>query len=176
MGGCTGPAQASKSTIASCSSIRIRSIGKLALPKNLLFYGCREGPSKRYYHTPTLIELNNCQFSWSCLANNTRKFGLSHVIILAMKYHIWTSGCQMNVADSQRVASALERLGYQPTSKADQADVIMLNTCVVRQSAEDKAHGRLTSLRPLKESRHDLDINLMGCMVGVMDHQKMRER
>ena len=93
-----------------------------------------------------------------------------------MKYHIWTSGCQMNVADSQRVASALERLGYQPTSKADQSDVIVLNTCVVRQSAEDKAHGRLTSLRPLKERRPELVINLMGCMVGVTGYQQMRER
>ena len=93
-----------------------------------------------------------------------------------MKYHIWTSGCQMNVADSQRVASALERLGYQPTSKADKADVIVLNTCVVRQSAEDKAHGRLTSLRPLKEKHPELVINLMGCMVGVKGNQQMSAR
>ena len=56
----------------------------------------------------------------------------------------------MNVADSLRVASALEHLGYQPTRQAEQADVIVLNTCVVRQSAEDKAYGRLHSLRPLK--------------------------
>lgn len=93
-----------------------------------------------------------------------------------MKYHIWTSGCQMNVADSQRVASALERLGYRPTLKADRADVLVLNTCVVRQSAENKAHGRLTSLRPLKERRPELVINLMGCMVGVNDNQQMGER
>jgi len=93
-----------------------------------------------------------------------------------MKYHLWTSGCQMNVADSQRVASALERLGYQPTPNADEADVIMLNTCVVRQSAEDKAHGRLTSLRPLKEKRPELVINLMGCMVGIKGNQQMHAR
>ena len=52
-----------------------------------------------------------------------------------MKYHIWTEGCQMNVADSLRVASALEHLGYQFTRNPDEADVIVLNTCVVRQSA-----------------------------------------
>ena len=56
----------------------------------------------------------------------------------------------MNVADSLRVASALEHLGYQPTRQAEEADVIVLNTCVVRQSAEDKAYGRLSSLKPLK--------------------------
>ena len=73
----------------------------------------------------------------------------------------------MNVADSRRVASELEKLGYQPVPSAEQADVIVLNTCVVRQSAEDKAYGRLTSLRPLKDKRPDLVINLMGCLVGV---------
>jgi tRNA-2-methylthio-N6-dimethylallyladenosine synthase len=93
-----------------------------------------------------------------------------------MKYHIWTEGCQMNVADSQRVASALERLGYQGTRQADEADVIVLNTCVVRQSAEDKAYGRLHSLRPLKDSRPELVINLMGCLVGVRSSAKLQER
>jgi tRNA-2-methylthio-N6-dimethylallyladenosine synthase len=73
----------------------------------------------------------------------------------------------MNVADSQRVASALEGLGYRSTPVAEQADVVVLNTCVVRQSAEDRAIGRLTSLRPLKESRPEVVINLMGCLVGV---------
>ena len=68
----------------------------------------------------------------------------------SMRYHIWTEGCQMNVADSQRVARALEQLGYTLHRSAEEADVIVLNTCVVRQSAEDKAYGRLTSLRPLK--------------------------
>jgi tRNA-2-methylthio-N6-dimethylallyladenosine synthase len=93
-----------------------------------------------------------------------------------MKYHIWTEGCQMNVADSQRVASALERLGYQGTRQAEEADVIVLNTCVVRQSAEDKAYGRLHSLRPLKDRRPDLVINLMGCLVGVRSSAKLQER
>lgn len=90
-----------------------------------------------------------------------------------MKYHIWTSGCQMNVADSQRVASSLESLGYASVLKAEEADVIVLNTCVVRQSAEDKALGRLNSLRPLKEKRPDLVINLMGCLVGVKGNKKL---
>ena len=73
----------------------------------------------------------------------------------------------MNVADSQRVSSALEGLGYAPCDVAEDADVIVLNTCVVRQSAEDRAYGRLTTLRPLKERRPEVVINLMGCLVGV---------
>ena len=97
------------------------------------------------------------------------------VIIHAMKYHIWTSGCQMNVADSQRVAASLESLGMQATDRAEQADVVVLNTCVVRQSAEDRANGRLHALRPLKERRPDLVINLMGCMVGVRGNPALQQ-
>lgn len=80
----------------------------------------------------------------------------------------------MNVADSQRVASALERLGYVATPVIEDAQVIVLNTCVVRQSAEDKAMGRVTSLKPLKQARPDITINLMGCMVGVKGQEKLR--
>jgi len=92
-----------------------------------------------------------------------------------MKYHLWTEGCQMNVADSQRVSSALEKLGYRAVDQAEQADVIVLNTCVVRQSAEDKAYGRLTSLLPFKRQRPGLVINVMGCMVGVRGADKLKE-
>jgi tRNA-2-methylthio-N6-dimethylallyladenosine synthase len=93
-----------------------------------------------------------------------------------MKYHIWTEGCQMNVADSQRVGSSLEHLGYIHTETIEEADVIVLNTCVVRQSAEDKAYGRVTSLAPLKKKNPNLVINLMGCMVGVRGAEKLREK
>ncbi len=82
----------------------------------------------------------------------------------------------MNVADSQRVASALEHLGYHDTPRPDDADVIVLNTCVVRQSAEDKAYGRLSSLRPLKLQRPDLVINLMGCLVGIKNGARLKAR
>jgi tRNA-2-methylthio-N6-dimethylallyladenosine synthase len=95
---------------------------------------------------------------------------------MGKKYHLWTEGCQMNVADSQRVGSSLEHLGYTFTDKAEEADVIVLNTCVVRQSAEDKAIGRLHSLRPLKDQNPDLVINLMGCLVGVRGAEKLREK
>ena len=82
----------------------------------------------------------------------------------------------MNVADSERVSSALEHLGYEFSPRIEDADVIVLNTCVVRQSAEDKAYGRLTSLLPVKRARPDVVINLMGCLVGVKDNQPLRTR
>ena len=82
----------------------------------------------------------------------------------------------MNVADSQRVASELEKLGYHATRNAESADVIVLNTCVVRQSAEDKAYARLMSLKPLKQSRPELVLGLMGCLVGVRDASPLQTR
>ena len=82
----------------------------------------------------------------------------------------------MNVADSLRVASALEGLGYTPTRRAEDADVIVLNTCVVRQSAEDKAYGKLNALKGIKKRRPEVLINLMGCLVGVKGYAQLKER
>jgi tRNA-2-methylthio-N6-dimethylallyladenosine synthase len=91
-------------------------------------------------------------------------------------YHIWTIGCQMNEADSGRVAAEMDALGYAPTDSAQNADVIVLNTCVVRQSAEDKAVGHLWSLKPLKDSDPGRVIALMGCMVGIKPNRALIER
>lgn len=82
----------------------------------------------------------------------------------------------MNVADSLRVSAALEKMGYEAVKQPDNADVIVLNTCVVRQSAEDKAIGRLSSLKPLKTANPDLVINLMGCLIGVKENATLKKR
>ena len=81
-------------------------------------------------------------------------------------FHIWTIGCQMNKADSERLAAALEQLGLHSVDQAHEADVIVLNSCVVRQSAEDKVVGNLRVMQPLKKQRNDRVVALMGCMVG----------
>ncbi len=73
----------------------------------------------------------------------------------------------MNQADSQRLASALEQLGLHSVDRPHDADVIVLNSCVVRQSAEDKVVGNLTSMKPLKTQRPDRVLALMGCKVGA---------
>jgi tRNA-2-methylthio-N6-dimethylallyladenosine synthase len=82
------------------------------------------------------------------------------------KYNIWTIGCQMNEADSRHLASCLERFGYAECPCADDADLVVLNTCVVRASAEDKVHGKLQYLQGLKLKRPEIKIVLMGCFVG----------
>ncbi|MBN1681213.1 MAG: MiaB/RimO family radical SAM methylthiotransferase [Anaerolineae bacterium] len=93
-----------------------------------------------------------------------------------MQYHIWTIGCQMNVADSQRLASELERLGHRAASNPDDADILVVNTCVVRQSAEDKAYGRLGELAHVKKTAPHKIVGLMGCLVGVRDPLRLREK
>lgn len=83
-----------------------------------------------------------------------------------MRYHIWTVGCQMNVADSERMAGALAAMGGTASEDIHGADVIVLNTCSVRQAAENRAMGKLSLLRNLKRKRPDTIVALAGCMVG----------
>ena len=72
----------------------------------------------------------------------------------------------MNKADSERLGSALEQLGLRPADRASDADVVVLNSCVVRQNAEDKVVVNLQNTAPLKKQRDDRVVALMGCMVG----------
>ena len=90
-------------------------------------------------------------------------------------YHVWTIGCQMNTADSERLGGALGQMGLHEAPTPDQADVVVVNSCVVRQSAEDKAVGRLGSMKPLKAGRPGRILALMGCMVGPK-HDDLRGR
>ncbi len=82
------------------------------------------------------------------------------------KYHIWTVGCQMNQADSQRVSTILDRLGWEEVPSMEQANLVILNTCSVRAAPEQKAHGQLSLLGHAKQKRADLLVGMMGCMIG----------
>jgi len=93
-----------------------------------------------------------------------------------MRYHIWTLGCQMNVADSQLLASELEKRGHHAADNWEDADIGVINTCVGRQSAEDKAYGRLNELKHLKQRHPGKIIGLMGCLVGVRDPLRLRKQ
>ncbi len=95
---------------------------------------------------------------------------------MSKKYYMWVIGCQMNEADANKVAARLEEMGYEPTLDEGEADVVLLNTCVVRQSAEDKAAGRISSLKSLKRRRPDVTLAVMGCLVGRRPSQSLRER
>ena len=77
-------------------------------------------------------------------------------------YHIWTIGCQMNKADSESIAAFLEQCGYRLTSRIDNADIVVLNSCVVRQSAESKVANKIDALRRLDA---DKVLAVTGCIV-----------
>ena len=92
------------------------------------------------------------------------------------RYNIWTVGCQMNEADSRRMAQQFEFVGFQPTDTPENADVVILNTCVVRQQAENKAVGKLGAIQAIKIERPDMVIGLMGCMVGMREAPSLKKR
>jgi len=83
------------------------------------------------------------------------------------KLHLITYGCQMNEYDSERVAGLLKREHYELTEVAEEADLVLLNTCAIREKAEDKVFSRLGQLGVLKRQRPDLLIGVMGCMAQL---------
>ncbi len=78
--------------------------------------------------------------------------------------YLETFGCQMNVLDSELVQSHLRGLGYQFVDDREQAQVVLFNTCSVRQNAEDKVHGRIGDFKPIKKQRPDVIVGVLGCM------------
>jgi tRNA-2-methylthio-N6-dimethylallyladenosine synthase len=83
------------------------------------------------------------------------------------KLHLITYGCQMNEYDSERVAGLLRADQYELTERADDADVILLNTCSIREKAEDKVFSQLGALKGLKRRNPELVIGVMGCMAQL---------
>ncbi|MHA6484318.1 tRNA (N6-isopentenyl adenosine(37)-C2)-methylthiotransferase MiaB [Paenibacillus sp. strain BS8-2] len=79
-------------------------------------------------------------------------------------YFIQTYGCQMNEHDTEVMSGMFENMGYQPTRDREQADVILLNTCAIRENAEDKVFGELGHLKRLKKEKPGLILGVCGCM------------
>jgi tRNA-2-methylthio-N6-dimethylallyladenosine synthase len=83
------------------------------------------------------------------------------------KYFIKTFGCQANTADSERIAAALQSRGMQAAQGINEADYVVINTCMVRQSAENRVYGLINNLEQLKTENRKSKIILTGCMVGM---------
>lgn len=92
------------------------------------------------------------------------------------KYHLITFGCQMNKSDSERVRTLLEEVGYAPSEREEDADFILMNTCSVRQTAEDRVYGNMRKFRALKEKNPRLIVGVTGCMAGRDRDGKIRAR
>ena len=80
------------------------------------------------------------------------------------KFYIETYGCQMNVADSEVVAAILEDKGYTRTQEKNEADVILVNTCSVRENAEQRVRGRVQGFSEVKKKKPRVLVAIMGCM------------
>ena len=89
----------------------------------------------------------------------------------SLTYFIETYGCQMNVADSELVSNELEKIGYINSNKIEQADLILLNTCSIREKAEETVHNRLDSLHYLKKNNPKLLIGVIGCMAQNLKNE-----
>ncbi|MCD6333688.1 MAG: tRNA (N6-isopentenyl adenosine(37)-C2)-methylthiotransferase MiaB, partial [Bacteroidales bacterium] len=87
------------------------------------------------------------------------------------KVYIETYGCQMNVADSETVAAILENNGYRIVQQADEADLVLINTCSVREHAETRVYGRLKVFRKLRAIQPQLIIGVIGCMAERVKEQ-----
>lgn len=92
------------------------------------------------------------------------------------KLFVKTYGCQMNVYDSERMAEALGEQGYQPTDTAEDADMILLNTCHIREKAAEKVYSELGRLKGLKAENPDLKIGVTGCVAQAEGEEIMRRQ
>ena len=79
-------------------------------------------------------------------------------------YRVRTYGCQMNVHDSERLSGLLEQAGYSAAPEGSDADVVVLNTCAVRENADNRLYGNLGHLRPAKDANPGMQIAVGGCL------------
>ncbi|MGX6961031.1 MAG: hypothetical protein ACEOLT_00305 [Candidatus Karelsulcia muelleri] len=88
-----------------------------------------------------------------------------------MKFYIETSGCQMNIYDSEIICSILLKSGFIKTYNFKQADIILLNTCSVREKPEQKIFNRLMKIRGLKKTNNKIKIGIVGCLATPYKNQ-----
>ncbi len=90
-------------------------------------------------------------------------------------FYLETFGCQMNVVDSERIVTMLGEIGYQQVATADSADLVLLNTCSVRDKAERKVYGHLGRFKPIKDARPELIIGVGGCVAEQEGEKMLKE-
>lgn len=89
---------------------------------------------------------------------------LAPALAIPQTYEVKTYGCQMNVHDSERLSGLLDGAGYEPAAEGDQADIVVFNTCAVRENADNRLYGNLGRLSHVKEERPGMQIAVGGCM------------
>ena len=92
------------------------------------------------------------------------------------KYYIETYGCQMNVYDSELVGSLLKTCNYIPTTDMSDADAVFLNTCAIREKAEETVHNRLDNLHVLKRNKPNMILGVLGCMAQNLQNDILESK
>ncbi len=110
-----------------------------------------------------------------CLNVQRERENNSDRMSITRKVYIETYGCQMNVADSEVVVSILKEAGYTTSEDINDAGLILINTCSIRDNAEQRIHGRLRAISHLKRKRKDLRIGIIGCMAERLKEQLLEE-
>lgn len=90
-----------------------------------------------------------------------------------MKYTNVSYGCQMNVHESEKIAGILEELGYTPAGSIEESDIIVFNTCCIRDTAEKRAFGNIGAVKPIKKKNKDLIVAVVGCMTEQKGYDKI---
>ena len=107
------------------------------------------------------------------MTNELSKIGLGK------KYHLITYGCQSNVRDSETISAILEDMSFTPTDNMEEADLILLNTCAIRENAHNKVFGMLGRIQHMKESRPEILVGVCGCMaqeVSVVNELERKKK
>ena len=92
------------------------------------------------------------------------------------KYKIITYGCQMNLHESEKIAGILRGMGYVSTEEDAEADIIVFNTCCIRENAERTAFGNIGALKPIKKKKKDLIIAVGGCMTQQRGYAELLKK
>ena len=93
-----------------------------------------------------------------------------------LQYYIDTYGCQMNVYDSELVAGLLEKCGYSETRKINDADAVFLNTCAIREKAEENVYNKLNNLQHLKKNKPEMILGILGCMAQNLKNEILESK
>ena len=93
-----------------------------------------------------------------------------------LQYYIETYGCQMNIYDSELVAGLLEKCGYSETREMNNADAVFLNTCAIREKAEDTVHNRLNNIQYLKKKKPGMILGILGCMAQNLKNELLESK
>ena len=121
------------------------------------------------------MELKNSEIHDESIQGEAFECKSEDSIIGTKKLYLESYGCQMNFSDSEVVASILKSEGYETTRNADEADVVFLNTCSIRENAETKVRNSLTEFKRRKDKNPNLVVGILGCMAERLKKELLEE-